>query len=110
MPTRSGISVIEVLVALVIFSVAALGSAAALGLAARAQRQAAATREAVVALQRQLGALPVTPCSSLTSGDTLVGPVRVSWTIAIADSLAVIRARAELRGTTMMVQSEAACS
>jgi prepilin-type N-terminal cleavage/methylation domain-containing protein len=110
MQKRQGVSVIEVLVALVIFSIAALGGAASLGLAARAQRQAAATREAVGALQRQLGALGSTPCSSLASGSSLVGSVQVSWTVAVTDSLATIAASAVHRGTTTTMRTEVACS
>ena len=79
---RRAVSIIEVVVALVVFCVGALGSAAALTVSVRAQRLAAARRDATAALILQADALASLPCTALAGGQQAIGAVTVRWTVA----------------------------
>lgn len=103
------VSVVEVLVALVVFSIAALGSAAVLGFAARATAAASARREAVGALRLRAAMIASTPCDALTNGQGVVAGVTVAWTISVTDSLAIVALRASHRGTSTLMRTEIAC-
>jgi Tfp pilus assembly protein PilV len=109
MRTRKAVTVVEVLVALVVFSIAALGSAAVLGVAARARAAAAARREAVGALRQRAAMLALIPCDALTIGQSVVAGVTVVWTIAVTDSLAHVALRATHRGISTMLRTEIVC-
>lgn len=109
MRNRKAFSVIEVLVALVVFSVAALGSAAALGLAARMQREAVARREAVSALEFRLATFATLPCDSITVGTAFVNGVTVASRVTRTDSLAAIAVSATHKGTSTSLRSELSC-
>lgn len=109
MKLRRAVSIVEVMVALVVFSVGALGSAAALTVSVRAQRSAAARREAMGALRSQAGVLAPEPCTMLASGQQMIGAVNVQWTVALSDSLARIALVALHRGTRSSLHTEVAC-
>ena len=109
MRNHKAFSVVEVLVALVVFSVAALGSAAALGLAARVQREAVARREAVSALEFRLGSLATLPCDSIVSGAAAINGVAVYTRVTRADSLATVTVTAPHKGTVSTLQMEVRC-
>jgi Tfp pilus assembly protein PilV len=109
MRNRTGVTVIEVLVALVVFSIGALGSAAAIAAAARAQAAALARREAVHALQAVAVSIEATPCATLANGQRTIGGVTVAWTTTVTDSLAAVLLRATHRGTTTPFSTEFVC-
>ena len=97
------------IVALVVFSIAALGSAAALTVSARMQLNAAARREALSALQSQAGALALLSCATLAAGQRVVGAVTVQWSVEPSDTLARVTLVAVHRGTHTSLQTEIAC-
>ena len=109
MKLRRAVSIVEVIVALTVFSVAALGSAAALAVSVRAQRNAAARREALSALQSESEVLASTPCALLAGGQRAVNGVTVRWTVVPSDSLARIALSASHRGTRTSLRAEVAC-
>lgn len=102
-------TVVEVLVALLVFSLGALGSAAALSVAARTHAVAAAKREALDAARRQRVALTTTPCANLVSGGTTLGAARVTWIVTYDGSLASIALRSTVRGATVYFSTAIAC-
>lgn len=106
---RRAVSIVEVIVALTVFSVAAIGSAAALAVSLRAQRNAAARREALSALESQSESLAAVPCALLADGNRVVGGVAVRWTVALSDSLARVTLLAMHRGTRTVLRTEVAC-
>jgi Tfp pilus assembly protein PilV len=106
---RRAVSIVEVIVALTVFSVAALGSAAALTVSVRAQRNAAARREALSALQSQEEVLALVPCALLTGGQRGVNAVTVQWTVTLSDSLARVALSASHRGTRTSLRAEVVC-
>jgi Tfp pilus assembly protein PilV len=106
---RRAVSIVEVIVALTVFSVAALGSAATLAVSVRAQRNAAARREALSALQSQSEVLGSVPCALLTGGHRVVNGVAVQWTTALSDSLARVVLSASHHGTRTSLRAEVAC-
>lgn len=108
MRNRFAFTVIEVLVALVVFSAAALGSAAAVGLAAREQIRATAKREALDAVRAQSARLMALSCDSLRSGTRNVRDVIVVWTV-VRDSLATVTLVGSLRGTATPLRVEVSC-
>jgi Tfp pilus assembly protein PilV len=105
---RAGISLVEILVALTVFSIAGLGSAAAIAWAAREQARAAWRREAISAVRWQIASLGAAPCDSLSSGARSVRGVFVAWTVE-RDSVIRVRVAASHRGTSARVAFEAAC-
>jgi prepilin-type N-terminal cleavage/methylation domain-containing protein len=109
MRNRHAFSVVELLVALMILSVAVLGTTAAVGLAARAQREAIARREAIGALESRLASLSMSPCASLTNDSVLLGGVTVTALVERTDSLASILLSATHRGTSSALRAEVAC-
>ena len=109
MDNRHGLSVVEVLVALVVFSVAALGSAAALGLASRVQREAIARRVAVNAAELRMASHITTPCDSIAAGTVIVGSVPVVSSVFRTDSLATITVHVAYKGTSTTLRSDIAC-
>lgn len=109
MKSRRAVSIIEVLVALVVFSIAALGSAAALTMSARAQRSAVARREALSALRSQAELLAAAPCAILTDGQGAVNAVTVHWTVSPSDSLTLVTLTATHAGTRTLLRIEVAC-
>ena len=110
MRNRAAFSVVEVLVALVVFSVAALGSAAALGLAARVQREAVARREAVSALELRMAAFETLPCDSIAGGTAVISGVAVVARVTRTDSLAAIAVSATHKGTSTTLRRELPCA
>lgn len=109
MKLRRAVSIVEVIVALAVFSVAALGSAAALAVAVRAQRNATVRREALNALEAQTEILSATPCALLAGGQRVVNGVSVLWTVTRSDSLARLVISASHRGTRTSLGTEVAC-
>jgi Tfp pilus assembly protein PilV len=110
MRTRVAFSVVEVLVALVVFSVAALGTAAALGLAAHAQREAVARREAVNALEFRMATFATLPCDSISIGTVVINGVSVVARVTRTDSLAAIVVSAAHKGTSTTLRMEQPCT
>lgn len=108
MRTRIGFSVVEVLVALIIFSVAALGSAAAVGMAAREHLRASAKRDALDAVRVSAARLTSTPCDSLVAGAHLTRGITVEWTVE-RDSLVRVALSASYRGATVLLRAEVVC-
>jgi prepilin-type N-terminal cleavage/methylation domain-containing protein len=106
---RRAVSIVEVIVALAVFSVAALGSAAALTVSVRAQRNAAARREALSALQAQAETLASVPCATLASGQGVVNAVTIQWAVARSDSLVRVALSARHRGTQTSLHTEVVC-
>jgi prepilin-type N-terminal cleavage/methylation domain-containing protein len=109
MRNREAFSIVEVLVALVVFSVAALGSAAALGWSARLQRDAVARRDAVRALEARLVALTTAPCDSVAGGPVVVNGVVVQSAVTRTDSLITVVVAASHKGTTTTLRTEVKC-
>jgi prepilin-type N-terminal cleavage/methylation domain-containing protein len=110
MRNQKAFSVVEVLVALVVFSIAALGSAAALGLSARVQREAVARREAVSALEFRMATFTTLPCDSITIGAVVINGVQVVTQVMRTDSLATIAVSAVHKGTSTTVAKELPCA
>jgi Tfp pilus assembly protein PilV len=109
MQMRKAVSVVEVLVALVVFSIAALGSAAVLGFAARATAVAVARREVVSALRLSAAMFASMPCEALATGQGVVAGVPIAWTVTATDSLVQVALRASFRGTSTVMRTEIAC-
>lgn len=109
MRNHKAFSLAEVLVALVVFSIAATGGAAALGLASRAQRQAIARREALSAIEMHLALLSAAPCDSVSSAPVVVNGIPISTTIAPTDSLVSITVSASHGGTRSLLRTEITC-
>jgi prepilin-type N-terminal cleavage/methylation domain-containing protein len=109
MHTRQAFTLVEVLVALVVLSVAALGSATVLVAAARAQSNAWARRQAVDALSAQAAVVAGTPCGALVSGNRVVNGVPVAWMVEMRDSISLVSITATNRGTTTNLRTEVAC-
>ncbi|HKS06898.1 MAG TPA: hypothetical protein VJR92_11330 [Gemmatimonadaceae bacterium] len=108
MHSRPAFTVVEVLVALIVFSAAALGSAAAVGFAAREQLRAAAKREALDVVRAQSVRLTAVPCDSVGNGARTLRDVRVTWSV-VRDSLATFTVTGALRGTVTTLRIEVAC-
>jgi prepilin-type N-terminal cleavage/methylation domain-containing protein len=110
---RSGVTLVEVLVALVILSIAALGSGAFIGASARTQLRAAARREALDALQYKASLLEATSCGAIASGAGTVGGIALSWAVAWSgtstDSVAHLTVVARHRGTETTLRTEVTC-
>lgn len=106
--SRPAFTVVEVLVALIVFSAAALGSAAAVGFSAREQLRAAAQREALDVVRAHSARLTALPCDSVSNGSRTMRDVNVTWSIA-RDSLATITVTGSLRGTATSLRVEVAC-
>jgi prepilin-type N-terminal cleavage/methylation domain-containing protein len=108
MRRRPAFTVVEVLVALIILSVAALGSAAAVGMAAREHTRAAARRDALDATRAQTALLSAAPCDSLADGQRMIRDVVVQWTVP-RDTIARLSVVARHRGTITALRAEVAC-
>lgn len=109
---RCGVTLVEVLVALVIFSIAALGSGAFIGASARTQMRAAARREALDVLQTKATLLDATSCAALADGTATVAGIAITWTVlwnVAPDSVARVTLLARHRGTSTMLRTEVAC-
>jgi prepilin-type N-terminal cleavage/methylation domain-containing protein len=106
---RSGVSVVEVLVALVILSIAAMGSAATIGYSARAQQRAASMRRSLEALRLRAAEIEVTPCTSLTSGSAILDSVVVTWDAQPAGATVGVALSAGYRGVTSTLRTEVPC-
>jgi prepilin-type N-terminal cleavage/methylation domain-containing protein len=109
MRNRKAFSVVEVLVALVVFSVAALGCAAAVGIAARVQREAIARRAAVNALELRLASLSTMPCETVTDAAGIINEVPVLTRVTRTDSLATYAVTAIHGATTTTLRMEVPC-
>lgn len=99
----------EVLVALVVFSVAALGSASALSVAARATMLAQARQQAVAALLSDLAVVAATPCAGRFNREGDVGGVRVRRTVEILGEYARVEVSAPLHGASVAFSAELQC-
>ena len=106
---RSGVSVVEVLVALVILSIAALGSAATIGYSARAQQRAASLRRSLEALRIRAAEIEVSPCASLASGNAVADSVVVTWQIEAAETSVGVTLTATYRDVTSTLRTEVPC-
>lgn len=81
-PLRAGITVVEVLVALIVVSVGLLGIAGTSALALRTASFASRERLALGRLQLRLAALAAAGCGSASSGSAAGGDgVREQWTV-----------------------------
>jgi Tfp pilus assembly protein PilV len=111
MRNREAFSVVEVLVALIVFSVSALGSAAALGLSARFQREAVARRESINALELRLAPLILMPCDSIatSAAATTVSGIVVHTRMSRNDSLAMVTVSTLHNGIPSSLHTEVAC-
>ena len=108
MRIRIAFTVVEVLVALIVLSVAALGSAAAVGSAAREQMRATSKREALDVVRAQAARLSALPCDSLAAGQRMVRNVALAWSVT-RDSVAVVDVSARHRGTVTALRMEFTC-
>lgn len=99
----------EVLVALVVLAIAALGSAATLGFATRMQSRAAALREAYTALRAQAALVAAVPCTSIVADSVRRGDVTVSWQVDPGDGVVFVRFRAQGRGVVAELPGEVTC-
>jgi Tfp pilus assembly protein PilV len=109
MRNRPAFSVVEVLVALVLLSIAVLGSTATIGLAARAQRNATARREAVNALEHRLASLSLAACDSIAASTAVINGVSVTTAVARSDSLVALVVSTSHKGTATSLTMEVAC-
>ena len=103
-------TVVEVLVALIVFSIAALGSAATLGHASRQHAAAAARREATGVLRTYAAVLSALTCDDVASGGALTNGVPVTWTVTRDDSVAQVTLTAAYRGTVTTLRTEVLCN
>lgn len=80
---RSGLTVVEVLVALIIVSVGLLAMAGSSSLAMRAVATLARERRALRLLELRFAALAAAPCDRAASGTSIQGrdSLRLSWTV-----------------------------
>jgi prepilin-type N-terminal cleavage/methylation domain-containing protein len=106
---RSGVSVVEVLVALVILSIAAMGSAATIGYSARAQQRAASLRRSLDALRIRAAEMEASACVALANGSTVVDSVAVTWDVEVSPAFARVTLRAAHRGVTSALRTEVPC-
>jgi Tfp pilus assembly protein PilV len=77
---RNGITLVEIVVALVVFSVGILGLAPAMFAVVRQARIARIEALATDAAANRLERLIFTPCAALTSGSEAAGGVVSTWT------------------------------
>lgn len=78
---RSGFSLVEVIVALVILTTGVMGLAATTMYVVRQTTLADVTTERSSAVQTVLERLRATPYASLASGDTTVGSFAIKWAV-----------------------------
>jgi type II secretory pathway pseudopilin PulG len=109
MRNPTAFTIVEVLVALIVFTVAALGSAGTLSVAFRTNQTVIARRLALNALQSQASAMTDVPCASISAGGSVSNGVALSWTADVADSLARVVLAAEFRGTHTTLRTEFKC-
>jgi Tfp pilus assembly protein PilV len=109
MKNSTGITLVVVLVALLIFSVAALGSAAALGVAARARTDALAKRRALAVLEAQAARLVSLSCATLANGQATLDGISVTWNVTKSDTLAHATLMALARGNIVSLDAERVC-
>lgn len=81
-PVRAGLTVVEVLTALLVLSVGLLGMAGTSTLALRTASSASSERRALGRLQLRLATLTAAGCESASSGSAATDGVREAWTIA----------------------------
>lgn len=92
---RPGLTLVEVIVALVVFAVGVLGAAATAGTALRLAREAAAREEAVVLASSTLDSLM--QVAAPASGESVVGRYALRWSAAPAGASARIELVVEYR-------------
>lgn len=109
MRLRRAVTLVEVLVALIVFSIGALGSAAALCVSARAASRAAARRESLAALEATADSLRAQPCAAMVNGERTADQVSVRWSVAPSDSVVGIVISATLRGVPAVLRTEVSC-
>jgi prepilin-type N-terminal cleavage/methylation domain-containing protein len=107
--SRRGVTVVEVLVALVVLSIAALGSAATIGLSATMQHRAASLRRALEAVRLQATILEALPCTDLADEAAVVNGIAVRWRVRSAESHAAVALTADHRGATAVLRTEVSC-
>jgi prepilin-type N-terminal cleavage/methylation domain-containing protein len=107
--SRRGVTVVEVLVALVVLSIAALGSAATIGLSATMQHRAASLRRALEAVRLQATILEALPCTDLADETAVVNGIEIRWRVRRAESHAAVALTADHRGATAALRTEVSC-
>lgn len=102
-------TLVEVLVALVVLSVAALGAAAVLGYSARAQHRAVAIRAALDAVRARASAVTASECGALTSGGDSVGGIPLRWDVERDSLRAAITMTGGRPGAAVTLRTEVPC-
>ena len=112
---RRGLSVVEVLVALIVLCVGLLGMAGTSALALRASTAAARERVAVSRVAARWAALAAEGCTGPISGSEASDPIQERWSVqSPRDGFSLVDIRAEWRSPrgridSLVVQSAFAC-
>ena len=97
MVTRAGFTITEVVVAMTLLAVAALGVAATALVAVQSFSQAELQERAIREAEHVLDSLLVQPVNS--AGTRQIGPARISW--PASDTSATVTVRIALKGRTI---------
>lgn len=97
MVTRAGFTITEVVVAMTLLAVAALGVAATALVAVQSFSQAELQERAIREAEHVLDSLLVQPVNS--AGTRQIGPARISW--PASDTSATVTVRIALQGRTI---------
>lgn len=102
--TRAGFTLVELLVALMIFAVGMLGLAATAGSVTRMMGGAKRQTIAAQVAQSRIERLRATPCTTLTSGSETVRGITNTWTVSpvargvnVTDSVVFATSRGKTR-------------
>lgn len=106
---RRGTTVVEVLIALIILSIAALGSAATLAYSARQQFRARTLREAYDALRMQGVYIETQSCAALADGHSVRDGLTVRWTVERGEMSARVTMTADVAGVAPTLVTEVWC-
>lgn len=82
---RKGLSLIELLVAVLVLSVGILGMAAGTGWVLRLVEIARLDTQRAIALQAAIEQVKATPLANVAAGSTVSGPFTTSWTVVAGD-------------------------
>jgi hypothetical protein len=109
MQSRTAFTLTEVLVALILVTIAVLGSATAIRAAARVQMHAAALRTVANELEARVAQLSATPCDAIATNTVASNGATIRWTAVPTSAAVRLEIRGELRDASASRSLEVAC-